>query len=154
MENKCNEAEFSEIADEIVKLQLTEHVERLVIERIESFIRQKVAPRFWSNFTNTSDERQGFELFKRAVDGLHSSLKEFLPLLKKLEQLLSVEGKRRYTYGQDDLLTQFKLIVRACLLGQLPLNSQHIIEHFYKIAFTVFCNTDTGANGNYFLLVL
>lgn len=142
-----------------MKLKLTEQVERLVIERTESYIRQKVAPRFWSNFTNTSDERQGFELFKHAVDGLHSSLKEFLPLLKRLEQLLSIEGKRRYTYGQDDLLTQFKLIVRACLVGQLPLNSQHIIEHFYKIAFTVFCNTDSDANGknfiaNFFLLFL
>lgn len=131
---------------EIKRLNLTQFVEDIVIYHIELYIRQNVAPTFWKKFTNNVTGQQGFEHFKNAVDGLYISLTEFLPLLKKLEYLTQNETVQSTTNG-NNVLSQFKLIVRSTLLSQLPLHYEHIVEQFYKIAFNVFCSADSSTQG-------
>ncbi|XP_020706375.2 anaphase-promoting complex subunit 2 [Athalia rosae] len=140
----CTEEQFDNILKKINDLKLSQHVQDLVINRIEYYIRHHVAPNFWSKFSDTSNERYGFECFRNAVDGLYSSLIEFLPMLKHLECLVQSSDFKGSLYGQKHILGQFKLIVRANLLSQLVLNHEVIIEHFYKVAFNVFCNSDTS----------
>ncbi|XP_014470530.1 PREDICTED: anaphase-promoting complex subunit 2 isoform X2 [Dinoponera quadriceps] len=114
----------------------------VIFHNIERHIRWHVAPLFWKRFENTEDSQRGFECFKSAVDELYGSLVEFLPLLKKLEYLKQDKSVRDPPAIGDSVQAQFKLIVRATLMSQLPLSHECIVEHFYKIAFNVFCNTD------------
>lgn len=127
-------------------MNLTQFVEDVVIYHIQLFIRQNVAPTFWSKFINNADGQQGFEHFKSAVDGLYLSLTEFLPLLKRLEYLIQNESTQ-HTTNTNNVLCRFKLIVQSTLLSQLPLHYEHIVEQFYKIAFNVFCSADSSAQG-------
>lgn len=127
---------------------MTNFVKDIVLHHIEYYIRQKVAPRFWKKFVNITSEQEGFEYFKSAVDGLYISLTEFLPLLKKLEYLQQEDAEKTVPQA-NNVLSRFKLIVRSTLLSQLPLDHEHIIEQFYRIAFNVFCNTDNSSlHGN------
>ncbi|KAK0175086.1 hypothetical protein PV327_008867 [Microctonus hyperodae] len=141
----CTDEQFTEILNEITKRNITKQIKAIIINEIERYVREYIAPNFWSKFTNNSDETQGFEYFKSAVDDLYKKSIEFLPLLKRLE-LFNGTNDIIYLYGQTNHLSQFKLIVRATLLSQLPLFHEIIIEQFYKIAFNVFCNTDNSSS--------
>jgi len=127
----------------------TQYVIEIVIHNIEQYIRCHVAPTFWEKFGYTEDGQQGFELFKSAIDGLYASLTQFLPILKKLEYLRQNTDETLLPSIKDNINIEarFKLIVRATLLSQLPLCHECIIEHFYKIAFNVFCNSDNSSQG-------
>ncbi|XP_043268898.1 anaphase-promoting complex subunit 2 [Venturia canescens] len=148
VQSDCTDDQFVQIINEIKGLHLARRIQNLAIHHIERYIRQNVAPNFWSKFTTVIDEQQGFELFRSAVDDLYSSSIEFLPILKRLEQLVTEEDSKSTLYGQPNILAQFKLIVRSTLLSCLPLCHEVIIEHFYKIAFNVFCNTDVNSVDN------
>jgi len=128
-------------------VKTTEYIIEVVIHNIEQYIRCHVAPTFWKKFEYIEDSQRGFELFKSAVDDLYASLTEFLPILKKLEFLRQNKGETSNIDNSIDIEAQFKLIVRATLLSQLPLCHECIIEHFYKIAFNVFCNSDNSSQG-------
>ncbi|KAK9305145.1 hypothetical protein QLX08_003807 [Tetragonisca angustula] len=143
IQNKCTDEEFTNVIKVIKKLDLVKFIEHLVIHQIQVYIRQNVAPTFWEQFTNDVNEQQGFKHFKTAVDGLYTSLTEFLPLLKRLEYLIQEETTQ--STDVNNVLSQFKLIVRSTLLSQLPLHYEHIVEQFYKIAFNVFCSADSSA---------
>lgn len=148
IQNNCSDEQFATIIEQIRLLKLTNFVKDIVIHHIEYYIRQKVAPAFWKKFVNTTNEAEGFELFKSAVDGLYVSLTEFLSLLKKLEYL-EQEDSEKTIFQADNILARFKLIVRSTLLSQLPLDHEHIIEQFYRIAFNVFCYSDNNSlHGN------
>ncbi|XP_075228750.1 anaphase promoting complex subunit morula isoform X2 [Lycorma delicatula] len=91
----------------------------------------------------------GFEKFKIAVDTLYSMLSVFTPVLDKMELLRLQGGTSRVIYGEEKLIGTFKVIVRSTLHAHLPLKHQIITEHFYRVSFKVFCNTDkleTDAN--------
>ncbi|XP_032682669.1 anaphase-promoting complex subunit 2 isoform X2 [Odontomachus brunneus] len=148
IEDVCTEEEAEDILANIRALNLAHLVEDLVIHKIEQYIRWCVAPTFWKKFENTEDSQRGFELFKSAVDDLYTSLTEFLPLLKRLEHLKQDKHDKDLTIISNNVQAQFKLIVRATLLSQLPLFHECIVEHFYKIAFNVFCNTDNLSQNN------
>ncbi|XP_012233242.2 anaphase-promoting complex subunit 2 isoform X1 [Linepithema humile] len=145
IQDECTEEEFADIAENIQQLKLTHYVQDIVIHHIEQYIRWHVAPAFWKKFENAEDGQRGFELFKSAVDGLYANLTEFLPVLKKLEYLRQNKDDAHMSSAGDDIDAQFKLCVRATLLGQLPLCHEYITEQFYKIAFNVFCNSDNSS---------
>lgn len=133
---------------------MIDFVDDVVLQYIEQYIRVHVAPDFWKKFENTQDQQRGFELFQSAVDGLYNNLTEFLPLLKKLEYLKQDKDNTQVSSVSNKLLAQFKLIVRATLLSQLPLSHECIIEQFYKIAFNVFCNSDNSSQGKLYIFIL
>ncbi|XP_054016183.1 anaphase-promoting complex subunit 2 isoform X2 [Hylaeus anthracinus] len=144
IQNECTDEEFTEIINEAKALNLTHLIKRMVIFHVEKHIRTNVAPVFWKKFMGTVDGQQGFDNFKCAVDGLYIHVTEFLPVLKKLEYLTQQETSMPIG---NDVLGQFKLIVRSTLLSQLPLHYEHIVKQFYKIAFNVFCCTDNSMHG-------
>ncbi|KAL0103028.1 hypothetical protein PUN28_018377 [Cardiocondyla obscurior] len=150
LQEECVEEEFTSLVETLQYLKSTEYVIDIVIHHIEQYIRCHVAPGFWKKFEYTADSQRGFELFKSAVDDLYSNLTEFLPILKKLEYLKQNTGETSLTTTKNDtdVEAQFKLIVRATLLSQLPLCHECIIEHFYKIAFNVFCNSDNTSQAD------
>lgn len=158
VQEECTEEEFTELVEILQFLRSTQHVIEIVILNIEQYIRCHVAPEFWKKFEYTENGQRGFELFKSAIDGLYDSLMEFLPILKKLEYLRQNNGETNKpllnTEADIDIEARFKLIVRATLLSQLPLCHECIIEHFYKIAFNVFCNSDNSSQGKFIFITL
>ena len=144
---ECTIEEFREILEEINNLNLARRIKNLTVHYIERYIRQNVAPNFWSKFTNVSDEQCGFEIFRSAVDDLYANCFEFLPQLRRLQLLIHKDDPKLKLYGQSNILALFQLIVRSTLLSQLPLCHEQIIQQFYKIAFNVFCNTDVSSVG-------
>lgn len=152
---ECTEEEFTKLVERPQIHKSKQCIINLVIDCIELYIRAHIAPEFWMKFTYTENGQHGFELFKSAVDGLYDSLMEFLPILKKLEYLRrNVGGTLASTEANIDTEAQFKLIVRAILLSRLPLYYECIIEHFYKIAFNVFCNSDNSSQGKFIFIML
>lgn len=144
VQSPCSDDEYSKIIEGIKSANACDAVRTLVIEEIKYYIRQKVGPAFWSKFVVNFSEEQGFEQFRSAVDDLYSRLLEFLPLLKRLEQLSQLNvSQNSFSNQKLNILAQFKLIVRSTLLSQLPVAHDAIIEQFYKIALNVFCNTDS-----------
>ncbi|XP_011163041.2 anaphase-promoting complex subunit 2 isoform X2 [Solenopsis invicta] len=146
IQEECTEEEFANLVEIVQFIGSSHYIIEIVIHNIEQYIRCHVTPAFWEKFEYTQDGQRGFELFKSAVDGLYASLTECLPTLKKLEYLRQNRGKDlqslRPIRDNIDIEARFKLIVRATLLSQLPLRHECIVEHFYKIAFNVFCNSD------------
>lgn len=129
-------------------------IEDLVLDRIEREIRSNVAPKFWKNFEVVENEMSGFEQFKTAVASLYSMLSSFIPILDKME-LIRLQGVvSRKVYGEDKLINTFKVIVRSNLHAQLPLKHQVITEHFYRVAFKVFCNTDKLETGKFLVFLI
>nr|XP_018898040.1 PREDICTED: anaphase-promoting complex subunit 2 [Bemisia tabaci] len=138
----CTADKFNILHGKILNSGSEWEVIELVMDRIELELRQNVAPRFWGKFTSRSTEMEGFEKFKEAVSTLYGTLSLFLPTLERLETLRNSPNNPEYICGEKRLLDTFKVITRATLHSQLPIDYQIITEDFYKVAFTVFCNTD------------
>ena len=139
---EITEIELAGGVERISLQKLEQHVENIIMHHLGTYIRREVAPKFWKNFKVVSNEKQGFENFQRAVNELYSSFDPVLSLLNQLEEIVKYE-KYRYNMKKN-IKDQFKLLVGATLLSQIPLHHDVIIEHFYKISFKVFCNNDTN----------
>lgn len=127
-------------------LQLSFCLQSLVVPKIEEYMRASIAPAFWKKFQNASgtDEDLGFKNFTDSVTALYANSSELLPQLKKL-QLAGPCKNDCCPFSQTNVLDYFKLLIRATLLSQIPLNFTIIIEHFYKVSFKVFCNIEASA---------
>ncbi|CAG9565257.1 unnamed protein product [Danaus chrysippus] len=136
----CSDEEYQEIQEIIIGLGIQIKIRDLVLVHIEKYLRQHVAPSFWAKFIKVEEEVKGFQLFKSAVNDLYESLKNFSPILNKLNTLNNCCGDNKPIFGERDVLMGFKQLLRATLLSQLPLDFPVIINHFYKISFNVFDN--------------
>ncbi|XP_046971719.1 anaphase-promoting complex subunit 2 [Vanessa cardui] len=136
----CTAAEYEEIQQIIVGLGVQITIRDLIFVYIEKYLRQHVAPSFWAKFTKAEEEVKGFQLFKSAVNDLYESASNFLPILSNLKILCNSCGDNKSIFGERDVTSGFKQLLRATLLSQLPLDFQVIINHFYKISFNVFDN--------------
>ena len=102
---------------------------------------------FWSNFSKRQNEREGFHKFKEAINSLYNALNMFTHSIENLEILRTKLGSDRLLYGEKSLISVLKSIVRSTIHAQMPLNSQIIIDDFYRISFKVFCFTDKSTTG-------
>lgn len=136
------ETDYNEAVEIINTLKLPRHVENLVFNKLEKVMRQNIVPKFWSYFTDNKNELSHFTQFQKAVEELYYSLTVYVPLMNKLEQVLSDCASVCTMYGESSVLCAFKLLVRATLLAQLPPDHTKTVENFYEIAFRAFCNLD------------
>lgn len=102
---------------------------------------------FWANFSTRQNEREGFHKFKEAINSLYTGLNMFTHSIENLEILRKKLGSDRILYGEKSLIAVLKSIVRSTIHAQIPLNSQIIIDDFYKISFKVFCFADKSIPG-------
>lgn len=109
-------------------------------------MREVLAPKFWSYFSETTPEVSYFYEFQTAVEGLYNDLLSYVPLLNKLEKLRSDCNVNSAFYGETNIVNAFKLLARATLLSQLPPCHSKTIESFYEDAFRAFCNLDEDTN--------
>lgn len=143
----CNDAEYDEIQQLIVSLGVQIRVRDLILVHVEKYMRQHMAPMFWSKFTKVEDELRGFQLFKSAVNDLYECLASFFVMLKRLSILNASCCDNKLLYGEKDVMPGFKQLVRATLLSQLPLDFSVIIHSFYKLSFNVFDNQYESSDG-------
>ncbi|XP_053613327.1 anaphase-promoting complex subunit 2 isoform X2 [Plodia interpunctella] len=136
----CTSAEYEEIQQIIVGLGIQIRIRDLALVHIEKYLRQHVAPSFWSKFIKAEEEVKGFQLFKSAVNDLYESVSSFQDMLRRLTVLNSSCCDNKPVFGEKDVIMGFKQQIRATLLSQLPLDYHIIINHFYKVSFNVFDN--------------
>lgn len=113
---------------------MTEVVQSLIVARIEKYIREKVAPEFWSYFPKPLDCNEGFVKFYECVELLYNCYMQFSQLMIKLDLLRSYADIKTPIYNEKTAVDALKLIIRAVLLSQLPTTHKYIIENFYKTA--------------------
>ncbi|KAM3962548.1 anaphase promoting complex subunit morula [Aphomia sociella] len=144
----CTSAEYEEIQRIIVCLSIQVRIRDLVLVHIEKYLRQHVAPSFWSKFVKVVEEIKGFQLFKSAVNDLYETVSSFHNMLQKLAILNNSCGDNKPIFGEKNVILGFKQLLRATLLSQLPLDYHVIINHFYKVSFNVFdCEYDNSDMG-------
>ncbi|CAH2094533.1 unnamed protein product [Euphydryas editha] len=136
----CTAAEYEEIQQIIIGLGIQIKIRDLVFVHVEKYLRQHVAPSFWAKFIKAEEEVKGFQLFKSAVNDLYESASNFLPILSNLTILCNSCCDNKLIFGERDVTSGFKQLLRATLLSQLPLDFHVIINHFYKVSFNVFDN--------------
>lgn len=136
----CSEAEYEEIHEIIIGLGIQVKIRDLVLIHTEKYLRQHVAPLFWSKFTKVEEKIKGFQLFKSAVNDLYESVSSFAPILQRLTILNNSCNDNKPIYGEKDITLGFNQLVRATLLSQLPLDFHVLINHFYNVSFKVFDN--------------
>ncbi|XP_038206458.1 anaphase-promoting complex subunit 2 [Zerene cesonia] len=136
----CTDTEYEEIQEIITGLGIQVKIRDLVLVYIEKYMRQLIAPIFWAKFIKVDEEIKGFQLFKSAVNDLYESVNSFSSMLRKLIKLNSVCCDKGPIFGEKDIVSGFKQLLRATLLSQLPVDFHVIINHFYKLSFNVFDN--------------
>ncbi|XP_059053412.1 anaphase-promoting complex subunit 2 [Achroia grisella] len=136
----CTDAEYENIQQIIVGLGIQVRIRDLILVHIEKYLRQHIAPPFWSKFVKVEEEIKGFQLFKSAVNDLYEAVSKFYDMLRRLTILNSSCGDNKPIFGEKYVILGFKQLVRATLLSQLPLDYQVIINYFYKVSFNVFDN--------------
>ncbi|KAL0819780.1 hypothetical protein ABMA28_007821 [Loxostege sticticalis] len=136
----CTSSEYDEIQQIITGLGIQVKIRDLTLVHIEKYLRQHVAPAFWSKFLKVDEEIKGFQLFKSAVNDLYESVSNFSEMLRRLSILNNSCCDNKPIFGEKDVIMGFKQLIRATLLSQLPLDYHIIINHFYKMSFNVFDN--------------
>lgn len=138
MYTDCSIAEYEEIQQIIVGLGIQIKIRDIILLHIEKYLRQHVAPCFWSKFIQTLEDVKGFQLFKSAVNDLYDTVSNFSGILRRLTILNNSCNDNKPIYGEKDITSGFKQLLRATLLSQLPLGFDVIINCFYKVSFNVF----------------
>lgn len=137
----CTSEEFEDVRKIIVGLGLQHTIRDLVLIRMAKFVRQHIAPEFWSKFTTTDDEIRGFQLFKSAVNDLYNAVDSFSNMVNRVDILNMNCTDNKPIFGEKTAILGFKQIVRSVILSQIPIHFQIIINHFYKVSFPVFDTT-------------
>lgn len=114
-----------------------------MISRLEKHLRENIVPPFWLYFNKTEGSNSGFQQFHTAVEMLFNHYVQFLNIINRLDILREKTQFKDLIYGEENAVNGFKLIIRATLLSQLPLDHNIIIEEFYETALKM---EDTSIN--------
>ncbi|RZC36665.1 anaphase-promoting complex subunit 2 [Asbolus verrucosus] len=131
----------------IKMLNLTEQIQGLVINKIEERLRKDVVPEFWSYFKRTDNQNAGFQQFYHAVKYLFYNFLKLDLIVNKLILLRETNDYKKPVYNQTCLHEALKLIVKAVLLSQLPINYQRMISNFYETALKMQDPEEENPNG-------
>lgn len=115
-----------------------------IFTQIETYIRQQVAPLFWSKFQIQNNAQNTSNNFQDSVTYLYDFVKSFQPQLQRLDYMRKSCDTVQLIYGESDTLEAFLVILRATLFSQKVLDYEVVVHDFYDKAFKVFANCDTG----------
>ncbi|KAF5286722.1 hypothetical protein FQR65_LT12455 [Abscondita terminalis] len=121
-----------ETVDAINQMKLASTIQALVFHKVEKYVREQVSPEFWSYFANTDNVIEGFSQFYKAIKLLHGYYTQFLYLMRNVNVLRERGHCNEVVYGERNSVQVLKVIIRATLLSQLPLQHSKVIEYFYE----------------------
>ncbi|KAG1659260.1 Anaphase-promoting complex subunit 2 [Nymphon striatum] len=127
--------EFTIAAEKLKAQDLALITKEWFIEKYQKTLRNDVVPEFWEYFESEnveeSDQNKLYK-FKDAVHFLHSQIKSLSVFVDRL-------GCITHTLiTEENLENDLKLLLKAILLSQLPLNYEKSIQYFYNRAFKVY----------------
>ncbi|XP_063910083.1 anaphase-promoting complex subunit 2 [Zophobas morio] len=132
------ESDFETVPFEAVNtiklLNLAEQIQDLVITRMEERLRKDIVPQFWSHFKKTDHDSATFREFHDAVKFLYYNYMKLDLIMNKLIVLREASNVAKPVYNHACLHEALKLIVKAVLLSQLPVDQQWLILSFYEKA--------------------
>lgn len=123
---------FEETTAIVKTLHLTEHIQNLVISKIQKKLRIEIVPTFWAFFKKWGSEGAGFLQFHKAVDYLYQYFIELELIAENLEILRRNNGFSTPIYNNDCMQKAMALIIKSVLFSQLPIDHQQIIAEFYE----------------------
>lgn len=155
--------EIDYVMQELLKLDLLEHIFETVLLEISKMLRTNVVPNFWKNFQSIQrihahgagdaiefNTNEKFHQFRNSVLQLFDDYRKFKPLIERL-QIISSHGSLKKIENQNQNMVQkFDRIFRSDILSQLPTNFNDIAYAFYSTSFKVFAKYYT--DGKYFIL--
>uniref|UniRef100_A0A1Y1LHN2 Uncharacterized protein n=1 Tax=Photinus pyralis TaxID=7054 RepID=A0A1Y1LHN2_PHOPY len=137
---QTTDAQLFETINLINRFGLNATIKSLIISKFEEHVRKFVVPKFWAFFTTDINVGEGFGNFFKAVDYLYTFFTNHIHLIGNTSLLCNSKP----IYNAENATDSLKLIIRATLLSQLPLNYNKIIEEFYETALKLENNDDTA----------
>lgn len=138
--SECTQQDMKTLVGELIRMDIAENIYETVFIEIGSELRQKIAPRFWQNFRQHSDQDDGFCRFQKAVTDLREDFRLFSDTVDRLKLMRSWCSFERQENLRDEP-ERFSELFRTTLLSQLPVNFNDIVVAFYKLSFRVFANS-------------
>lgn len=92
-----------------------------------------IAPEFWNYFKTPKDEHEGLTNFYKAISRLYNHYDSLLPLTVRLEKMRTTFNISKSIYNEETVVAALKLILRATILSQLPIDYKCVIENFYEV---------------------
>lgn len=130
-----NTTNYEETCNMIKTLHLTEHIQYLVITKIEEKLRKEIVPTFWDFFKkNVGPQGWGFQQFSKAVEYLFGHFNELETIGKHLEVLRNNNNFCTPIYNNDNMENTMILILKSSLFSQLPFEHKRIIFGFFEIS--------------------
>ncbi|XP_026461235.1 anaphase-promoting complex subunit 2-like [Ctenocephalides felis] len=139
------EDNFINSVQELRNLKIDQIFIQHIFTQIETYIRQQVAPLFWSKFQIQNNAQNTSNNFQDSVTYLYDFVKSFQPQLQRLDYMRKSCDSVQLIYGESDTLEAFLVILRATLFSQKVLDYEVVVHDFYDKAFKVFANCDTDA---------
>lgn len=126
----------------INQLNVYEFVENAVISSIETHLQNATVPKFWAHFGEVENVYEGFKNFHNAITLLHQSYHQLLEYCRRLDMYRVTYNYRKTIYNETSSSNALKVILRASVLSQLPIEYKTTIEFFYKVVlcFEESCN--------------
>ncbi|XP_039955850.1 anaphase-promoting complex subunit 2 [Bactrocera neohumeralis] len=132
-----------QLCKDIISLGLSDALSEIVFSEIQSAVRDKIVPLFWSNFpiglgiTEQTAESQFlmFHQFASAVDNLQknvSCLEIFIERVNKLHPRQNNDSRKLHA------------ILLKTLLGQMPTGFNEVVSAFYCVAFQIYIQMYTN----------
>lgn len=134
-----SEQDVFEIMSVIKQRNLTEIIQGLIIVNLDKHARTQIAPQFWNYFKcEEIDKDLWTTQFSTAVDFLFNSYKDLEPLAHRLDTLRKNTDYTKPIYPAVYSAPEaVKIIIRASLLAQIPLDYGRIVEHFYQTGLNI-----------------
>lgn len=155
--------EIDYVIQELLKLDLLEHIYETVLLEISKMLRTNVVPNFWKNFqgiqrvhahdagdANVFNTKEKFHQFKNSVLQLYEDYQKFKPLIERLQVISNHGGLKKNENQNQNMVQKFDRIFRSDILSQLPTKFNDIAYAFYSTSFKVFAKYYT--DGKYFIL--
>ncbi|XP_053963904.1 anaphase-promoting complex subunit 2 [Anastrepha ludens] len=133
------------VCEDVACLGLGEILCEILCFELQSSIRDKIVPLFWSHFPQRvgpaeNDDDYRFQLFHRFVGAVENLRKSFSCL-----ELFSV--RLRSLCPQANLKTiNLKQILLETLLGQIPTEFNEVVFAFYQVSFQIYIQLQTKQN--------
>lgn len=125
---------FNQVITFVIKNGIAQHIQNLMVIKIQKKLREEVVPEFWSYFKNSNLDNTSFQQFYNAIKCLHDNYKILDRAMQKLLMFKQAAKLNDQIYNEPCALSALKLMLRSTMLSQLNCNYQYVVMNFYECA--------------------
>ncbi|KAH1010781.1 hypothetical protein HUJ05_005025 [Dendroctonus ponderosae] len=130
-------SQFEELCNYMQANGLQDFLQQLIINQVEKRFRDEIVPAFWSYFQKSELHNKDLNQFYNAVKSLYDNYKEMDKITSGLELFRQCTHVTKIPYNEKTINNALKLILKATVLAQSPLNYQAVTLSFYETALRI-----------------